>query len=36
VQELLEGLQPDTTVNQVADKARCTVFGRMGDNEFRL
>ena len=30
VEELLEGLQPDTTVNQVADKARCTVCGRKG------
>ena len=36
VQELLEGLRPDTTVNQVADKARCTVCGRKGDKEFRL
>ena len=30
VQELLKRLQPDTTVNQVADKARCTVCVRKG------
>ena len=36
VQELLERLRPDTTVNQVADKARCTVCGRKGNKEFRL
>ena len=36
VQELLKRLQPDTTVNQVADKARCKVCGRKGNKEFRL
>ncbi len=36
VQELLKRLRPDTTVNQVADKARCTVCGRKGNKEFRL
>jgi len=35
-QELLERLQPETTVNQVADSVRCTVCGRKGDKEFRL
>ena len=33
-QELLERLQPETTANQVADKARCTVCGRKGNKEF--
>ena len=36
VLELLERLRPDTTVNQVANKARCTVCGRKGNKEFRL
>ena len=36
VEELLKRLRPDTTVNQVADKAQRTVCGRTGKKEFRL
>ena len=36
IKELLARVQPDTTVNQVAEKARCTACGRKGDKEFRL
>ena len=36
VQELFERLRPDTTVYQVADKARYTVCGLKFSKEFRL
>ena len=36
VQDLLERLRPDTTVHQVADRARCTECGRKGDKDLRL
>ena len=36
VQDLLDRLRPDTTVHQVADRARCMECGRLGNIEFRL
>ena len=36
VQDLLDRLRPDTTVHEVADRARCTHCRRQGDKHVRL
>jgi hypothetical protein len=36
VQELLDRLKPETTVHQVAHRARCKKCGRKGCMDFRL